>query len=335
MPLARSLVAIALISSAGGSLCLAQLVPTVPEAPKKSPAYTPPPLQPSVTPMPAPAPAATPAPAAPQMPAPAPAPAVKTPDLIKRDAAGKVIRLTVPTEEAAMSMIELDPSTIERRMLLTMERRAHQDALIVKNPKDAISLRATVRDINTTEDSSRLVRARTLMNNLLIMSKSYSAFMAEGGGITSAEQKAIADASRAYVDAITAEVNESIKGRGDFNLSLVSFARANVPRSCLEFNREFNRMLVDAGKQWSTVRTAAGDLSAASALEPAITSAKDDAALADAVVAVLSAIEPDAASAILKKVATPMPDKPLVQMDPSNRQQMQPQTISPSPMPRP
>ncbi|MBX9735901.1 MAG: hypothetical protein K2X32_03160, partial [Phycisphaerales bacterium] len=120
MSLARSLLAMALISSAGGSLCLAQLVPTVPEAPKKSPAYTPPPAQPTVTPMPAPAPApapgAAPAPAVPQMPAPAPAPAVKTPDLIKRDAAGKVIRLTVPTEEAAMSMIELDPSTIERRM---------------------------------------------------------------------------------------------------------------------------------------------------------------------------------------------------------------------------
>ena len=337
MTLARSLLICGLIAFAGSSLALAQLVPTVPEAPKKSPAFTPPPapaLTPTVTPMPAPA-------GAPQQLAPAPAPAqaaapaIKAPDLIKRDAQGKVIRLQVPTEEAALSMLELDPSTIERRMLLTMERRARQDALIVEFPTDALKLRDTLRDINTITEPARLVASRTLMNKLVIMSKSYSQFMAEGGGITSQEQRAIIDGNTAYVKAITEEVNEQVRGKGDPTLSMIAYARANVPRSCMEFNREFNRMLVETGKQWSMLRPLAGDLSKASTIEGAISSAKDDDARASAVAAVFATMEPEAMSAVLKKVATPLPEKPLVQMDPGNRQQMMPQTIAPTPMPRP
>lgn len=290
-----------MMSTAGA---IAQLAPNVPDAPAKSPAYTPPPAAPA------------PAPAAPTPPPATAAAPVATPDLVQRDSSGKIIRLTIPTEEAAMAKLELDPDTLEKRMQIFMERRAYQDQLIVKYPAESLNLRNVSLNANKIEDLDVFVKVRGgPMNKVLLSYKTLSTMLFEGGGITQPQQKAIFDSATAYNAACSKEVNSELKGRS-IQLSGITHARNNIPRSCFEFNREFNRMLIDAAKLWPTKITTSADLVAkAGDTSAAVIAAKDDAARADAMAALLAKLTPEQMSTLLAEVATPLPANPLTKYE--------------------
>lgn len=283
----------------GGSTGLGQLLPTVPEATPKSPDYTPPP----------PAPVTPPAPAAPTP------PPVATPDLVKKDADGKVIVLTVPTEEAALAMIKLDPSQESKVMQVRMERRARMDALIAQHPGDALELRRVVMMLDEVTDLTLLVRSRTMMNSVMV-SKSLSEMLSSAGAITPQQQKAVSEAATAYGKALNDEAMAKVKGKGDLNLSGLTIAKANIPRSTREFMRDFNRMLVALANRWGEVSPMLGEVAKGAEAEiKAVSAAKDDAGRADAMAAVLRKLDEPTQKKLLAMVASPTPENPIVPPD--------------------
>ncbi|CAN5839087.1 hypothetical protein BH11PLA1_BH11PLA1_18890 [soil metagenome] len=284
------------------ALAMAQLMPTVPDAPAKAPAYVPPPAPPMVTP-PAPPPAA---------------PTIAAPELIKKDAAGRIERLTLPSEEAAMAALALDPASAAKRSQITLERRAYQDQLITAAPKHALELRRVVKNIDTINDTNVLVATRIQhMTPVMLAKKSLATMMVEGGGISAAEQKAITDASNAYNNAVFQETSADLRTqKADMGTAQLTWAKQNIPRSSVEFSRAFERMLTDLATRWKDVAAANPDI--AGKLKDdgmKMTSASTSEAKADLVAAALAKLSDEEATKLLSMVATPMPAQPLTSMD--------------------
>ncbi|MBL0871143.1 MAG: hypothetical protein IBJ18_11270 [Phycisphaerales bacterium] len=276
------------------SVSLAQLAPSAPAPAQKSPDYTPP---------------------APPPPPPPPAPEIKipAPDLVRRGEDGKIVRLTVPTEEAAMAMMSFDPTTEDKRKQITVERRARQDAAIAENPLAAIEVRRVLLTAEEINDLNTFVKTRSMMDKVLLTRTSLSMMMQQGGGISAGEQKAIAESAKAYVDAIYKETTDSIKGRNDPTLSGLTLARTNLPRAGIEFNRAFDRMLDEAVAKWPELRKdIAGSLASLADREAGVAKAEGAKAKREAMLNVLQGLPESDIKTVLSRVATPMPANPIV-----------------------
>lgn len=202
----------------------------VPPAPAKTPkeTYTPPPA----------------APAAPSPPA-RPDPEVETPlpSIVKKGPDGKVIRLNMLPEQAALDAMPFDEAGRKRIAAGVAEYQADMDRRVIENPGLIVQLvrqRDTIANYSTLQDLQQLtagigpLRPGSLLERL------------QRNGAINARQKHRADQVKdEYNKAITAEVNAEA-GEGDFQKTMTLGGRRVFMEMSAEAVRSLDRQLARA-----------------------------------------------------------------------------------------
>lgn len=238
-----TLVTASLALIVGAPAALGQIVTTVPPATPPAPPYTPP----------APPPAAPPAPAA---------PAVATPDLVKKDAAGKAIPLTEPAEFVAIDALNLPADRKAKIDLVKTQRRAMMDGTLIKNASDAVLVRSKLATLDKAEFNDLVGLQKPLQG--LMLKERYIDMLVQGGAISQAEATAARDAVTNYGRAMQEALKEA--GGNDIMKTAALSARYNIRTNSREAMVAFEEMLTKlAAKLGKSPDEAATALGAASA----------------------------------------------------------------------
>lgn len=272
-----------------------QVVPPAPKAPPTPPpAYTPPPPPPAPTPPPA------------------PEPEVKVPEIVQKDAKGKVVVYTIPADEVAIGMLQgLDESKAALREQVKVERRAKLDARLAGNVAPALTVRSAMRNIDGISMQQAIaMRAQVQAVNF---QPSLADMMVSAGALTPRQADACKKAATNYSLALMRE-QEELQGKSSAETQ--RWIPVNAARlASLEGLTAFDRLLRQAGERWPEIKAklqpavdATPELAAAEALLAAA-SGPDKANAMEAVIAKLNA---EQQSQVIKAVATPMPASPVV-----------------------
>ncbi len=296
-------VAAVLLAVAGGQSSLAQIGVPAPAATPTAPVFTPPPPPP------------------PPAPQPPPAPEVPVPDLVTKDAKGKLVALGIPTHEAALQKMTLRPDQQEKYQQVRKERAALYDRHLTRNLKSMLQVRSLLPNVNDKADLGTLMKWMPPARDV-VMPMNLSKMLTGAGVIDTREAEAISKAEDNYVKAATEQV------KADFQSSMdqgVEMGRFNFKRMSNEPIREFDRMLFTFRSQWSAIKSKLGELSPeAAAAEAKILAGGDPRLVGDATCELLTALGDKAASA-LEMIWTPLPTNRLVP-----DAALQPQTAAPA-----
>ncbi|MCA3004676.1 MAG: hypothetical protein LW650_14935 [Planctomycetaceae bacterium] len=281
----------------GGAMplsALAQVVPPAPPAPPPTAPFEPPPPPP------------------PAPPAPPPAPEVPAPDLIKRDANGRVIPLTIPTEDAALAALGIKPEAQSKADQVRLERRALLERHLTRQLASALKLRA---GLPTITDKTELGTLMGMIINArdLVLQPTLVPMMQSAGVFGAPEGDALKKAVDGYIAALGKDTQEALKDQ-PIDVQGAATARVNLRRIVIEPMREFNTLLARAAENWASIKPGLdlkieGD--AALAAEKAVTEAKPE-GRADAMAKLLEALPGDKAPSVLEKVWTAFPETRLV-----------------------
>lgn len=282
-----------LVPAVGG---FAQIVSPVPAKPEPTREFTPP------EPAPAPPPAAAPETAQPAQPAPEPEPEIPAIDLVKKDAAGKIIPLTAPAEEVAVEEVlkHLKGEAADKLRKLIEDRRAAAENAVARNATAALNARSQLAGLEEIKGMRELSSVNTEM--LPAKVKPELIDMAQQLRVMTPKQIKIArDALKAYRDAYT-------KSSSDVEPMI----RLNVRFNAIEPMRALDDLLVRLADKWSDVRGGIGltddQTRAIAAAEKAFGSAPAGKAKSDALAAILKQLSSQQASTALLMVAATMPE---------------------------
>lgn len=298
-------VAAALLAVAGGQCSLAQIGVPAPAATPTAPVFTPPPPPPPAAPVPQPP----------------PTPEVPIPDLVTKDASGKLVVLTIPTHEAALQKMTLRPDQQEKYRQVRQERSALYDRHLTRNLKSMLQVRSLLPNVNDKADVGTLMKWMPPARDV-VLPMNLSKMLTGAGVIEAREAEAITKAEDNYVKAATEQV------KADFQASMdqgVEMGRFNFKRMSNEPLREFDRLLGTFRARWSEIKPKLGALSPeAAAAEAKMLAGGDPRAAGDAACELLAALG-DKAAAALEVIWTPLPENRLV---PDSA--LQPQTAAPA-----
>lgn len=283
-----------LVMAAGlcvSGVAIGQVVPPVPPAPAPTPAYEPP-----APPPPPPVPVA--------------AKVVETPNIVERDAQGRLVVLTQTSDEAALSKMTLEAEKSGLRAQVIEERRARVHAMLSKQATTALSVRKAMPTIDGMELQGVMELAPQV--RLLNVQPSLGTMMMQAGAISQPELDAVNRAGQAYNQALAKEADPDNKGGGG---AMQAIARTQMRRAVFEAMREYDVLLLKLAGQWAGVKGTLGEFSDAAALaaaEAKVASATSDGAKIEAMLGVLSTLNAEQQGKALSAVATPTPANPVV-----------------------
>lgn len=300
MSMSRTILPVFAVFTASGLLAtvgLAQVnVPAGPATPV-APAFTPPPPA-----------APTPPPAAAQPPS---EPELKVPDLVKRDTAGKIIPLALPSEEAAVEALGIKPDQKAKYDLLRQERRAMYDRHLTKNFDNLMKVKASLPTVDGPADLGStinwLVPARAT-----VIQPPLSKMLQTAGIISTKEMEVVTKAVDQYVKAATDDLKKSFGDKAPMEMG-VEAARFNFKRMAIEPLRESERLFNQLAAKWPEAKAKlglSGDSLAAG--EAALAKATDPKAKAEAVSNILKALTPEQAQQALELAWLPLPENRLI-----------------------
>ncbi len=291
----RSLIRITAITTfltIAGHAAMAQVMVPAPAATPASPAFTPPPPPP------------------PPPPQPAPEPEMAIPDLVSKDANGKLVLLSVPTEEAAVLKMGVKADQQSKFDQIRKERSALYDRHLTTHLKDMMALRDVTPKINEPADLGSTVKW-LLPARAAVLPMQLSKMLTGAGVISTREAEVVQKAVDGYVKAATDQVKTDFKDKAIEQG--VEVARFNFKRMSVEPVREFDRMLLTLSGNWPTVKAGLGELTPeATAAAAAMMAASDPKAKVDAAASLLSLLPPETATKALEAVWSPLPANRLV-----------------------
>ena len=291
----RSLIRLTTISTFlafAGHAATAQVMVPAPAATPASPAFTPPPPPPPPPPQP---------PAEPEM---------LIPDLVSKDASGKLVILGVPTEEAAILKMGIKADQQSKFDQIRKERSALYDRHLTTYLKDMLAVRGVIPLINEPADLGSTIKW-LIPARAAVLPMQLSKMLTGAGVISTREAETVQKAVDGYVKAATEQVKIDFK---DKTLEQgVEVARFNFKRMSVEPVREFDRMALTLASNWSTVKAGLGELTPeATAAAAAMTAAGDPKAKVEGAATLLKALPPETASKALEAVWAPLPANRLV-----------------------
>lgn len=269
------------------SVAAAQVVVPAPPAPAPTPEYQPP-ARPMTPPPPPP-----------------PAPEVPVPDLVQRDASGRVVEILTPTEEAALAAMKLDDAKKSQRQAVATERRALMQRVVARNSKHALQMRGLLPRLDTINNLGELVGYGDATRALQIQ-PGLIQNMTTTGAITQREAEAANKAVTNYTQALGKQINDD--SGGDRSKSGPTIARVNIRRLTLEAMREFDFLLLECANRWQEIKGRA-TVEAPADKESALAAAKTDAAKVAAMADLLAAMPEPAQYAVLDLACMPLPAK--------------------------
>ena len=271
---------------------LAQFVPPVPPAQGPTAPYD--------------APARPPAPPPPP-PAPPPEPELPAFSLVERDEAGKLKRLTIPTEEAALLKVidDLTPAKGEKARRVLAERAAKVEQKVAGAAAKALAIYGELEGLATNNDMNSLTALGEQMRLLMVAPGLLNTLQTQQA-LNYKQFSQLDKAVKEYTRAASKSVQEA-EGATNIPAMLRSTARNNST----EPMRALERMLARAAEQWATLKPglqvapeSAGKVSEG---ERALGAAVGERSRARAMAQVLAALAEDQQSAVLSSVATPLP----------------------------
>lgn len=306
----------------GAAPALAQVVPPAPPKPEPVPAWAPP-----APPEPPPAP-------------PAPPPPLTPPDIIKRDAAGKVAMFDRPAEEVAVEALGVP----DDKRALYERVRAERSVLVQRHlaGKGAAALRARPRVLEALANPA-YERSMDVLAPLKDLGVSPPLpKMLELAGVYDARQaEAAQKAVSAYINEVNKDLRAEIAGLS-VSEQMARTANVGLRRMAPEFLREFDALLLRAASEWS----AKGAMAALNPkdkvkFDQLIAQATgtprpgDTSVRIDAMAQALALLPDDEATGMLDRAAPPaptdrvIPDAPPAPGKPGAPQPIKPVTISP------
>ena len=286
------LTAISTFLTIAGHTAVAQVMVPAPGATPASPAFTPPPPPP------------------PPQPQPAPEPEMAVPDLVSKDAGGKLVMLGLPTEEAAVLKMGIKADQQSKFDQIRKERSALYDRHLTTHLKDIMALRDVTPMINEPADLGSTIKW-LIPARAAVLPMQLSKMLTGAGVISTREAEVVQKAVDGYVKAATDQVKTDFK---DKTMEQgVEVARFNFKRMSVEPVREFDRMALTLANNWTTVKTGLGELTPeATAAAAAMTGTGDSKAKVEGAVTLLKALPPETAAKALEAVWAPLPANRLV-----------------------
>lgn len=225
--LAAGVSALAIAASAG-----AQLVPPTPPRTPATEPYTPPPAAVAPTP-----------PVRPEPEAPLPSLVQKGPD-------GKVVRLDVLTEQAALEAMTFDAPTRTRIEAGIAEYRADMDRRVIENTGLVVELirqRDTIENYATLEELQRMTQGIGVLRPGSLLER-----LQRSGAINPRQKRRAEQVVQEYTRAVTAEVNAEA-GEGDFEKIVALGGRRIFMEMSAEAVRSLDRQLAKIEPNMETI----------------------------------------------------------------------------------
>ena len=227
------------IAAAGLSLLalapmsFAQIVPPAPAATTPAAPYTPPPPPP---PPPAGAPGGQPGTVAPV------SPGITPPNLVQKDAAGKVTELTIPVEFAAVEALNLPADRKAKIDGVKTQRRAMMDGTCIQRCTDVCLIYTKLPVLDKTEFNDLVALQKPLQS--LVLKPPFIDMLVQQGALTSAE----GDACRAAVNNYNTAMQMMLKEQGGNDIMKIAgqAARMNIRGISRESMIAFDDMLTKA-----------------------------------------------------------------------------------------
>lgn len=248
-------------------MSLAQIVPPAPAATTPAAPYTPPP--------PPPPPAANPVgqPGA----VTSAGPAVTPPNLVQKDAAGKVTELTIPAEFAAVEALNLPADRKAKIEAVKTQRRAMMDGTCIQRCTDVCLIYTKLPVLEKTEFNDLVALQKPLQS--LVLKPPFIDMLVQQGALTSAE----GDAARTAVNNYNTAMQMMLKEQGGNDIMKIAgqAARMNIRGISRESMIAFDDMLTKAAAKTGKSK--------------------------EELVAMLGAADAETQQRMLVPVATPMP----------------------------
>jgi hypothetical protein len=215
--------AVAVLMTAGA--VNAQLLPPVPPKSPPTEPYTPPPVAPPSTNPPA---------------RPEPEAETPLPSLVTKGPDGKIVRLNVLPEEAAVRAVTFDDATRARIDAGIAEYRADMDRRVTENPALVVQLiheRETIDTVSSVEELQKIIRGIGVLAPGSLLER-----LQHAGALNPRQRHRVDQVAQEYTHAVTAEVNADA-GPADLTKMMVLGGRRAFIEMSAEAVRSLERQL--------------------------------------------------------------------------------------------